>query len=565
MITSNSFHPRSQSLSMALRRAPRSHRLVWLAIMAVSPMLAAANTPAPASANESVKSDTTATISLDTLMQCAQSQTPLTVHVCLPVELRDTAALADIERIWSQANPAQQAALAMWAGKGKEGEDFFIRQLPGLDSGVQYTVLTQTLSNEHGTAARIRGAMIVLQQVLDDPNRRPPRSDLAYTLDANDMLVVLEPDATAFPPVLEEAFVELVTYPDAHALMLGLSKLDHPYLATYASVWLYDHGHDSEAFHGMRFAIDANGIPDLWVLDRLSEDRIAADHALIQRILEHGSDAALITLGPEKLVGALDDPAIRALAINRVIATPAAIRALGIDVDVDIPTGVAARNSGFVHAMRASGVLVAALGDEREDIAAIAEAYSTQPEILWAVSAMMVWEELRDPRSQDIARRVLQHDDEKIRFTAAMILNTSRTEPLAGNGQWKEAPAGVLADAGSNRQWTRDDNGEEVEWPEALMYCINQPLAGGNWRLPTLAEFQLIHSPEREELTPCGISLGEQVNCRVPTQFKLTHRVFWLAASPDDEMPQGIDLTHGVANLTFANRALCVRDVPAIN
>ena len=198
----------------------------------------------------------------------------------------------------------------------------------------------------------------------------------------------------------------------------------------------------------------------------------------------------------------------------------------------------------------------------QEDVAAIAESFSAQPEMFWSFTALPLWEELGDPRSREIARRLLQNDDERVRVAAAMILNSSTSEPLAGNDQWNEVTPGVLADAGSNRQWTRADNQAEVEWQEALLHCITLPLAGGGWRLPTQTEFKLIHSRDREELTPCGMSLGKQVNCRVPNKFNLTAQIFWLAAAPHNDRAQGIDLTHGASNMTFASRALCVRDVP---
>jgi hypothetical protein len=64
-----------------------------------------------------------------------------------------------------------------------------------------------------------------------------------------------------------------------------------------------------------------------------------------------------------------------------------------------------------------------------------------------------------------------------------------------------ERTGGALAptwtDPVTGLMWARQDNGSDVDWPEADAYCSKLKLANhSDWRLPTLEELQQIYDPD---------------------------------------------------------------------
>ena len=54
----------------------------------------------------------------------------------------------------------------------------------------------------------------------------------------------------------------------------------------------------------------------------------------------------------------------------------------------------------------------------------------------------------------------------------------------------------IWTDSATGLMWTRQDNGQNVNWHEAVSYCQNLHLAGySDWRLPEIDELQGIYDP----------------------------------------------------------------------
>ncbi len=60
----------------------------------------------------------------------------------------------------------------------------------------------------------------------------------------------------------------------------------------------------------------------------------------------------------------------------------------------------------------------------------------------------------------------------------------------------KNCPEGVYCDPDTNLMWTVEDNGKDIDWPDAERYCKSLGLAGhSDWRLPAIDELEKLYDP----------------------------------------------------------------------
>jgi hypothetical protein len=152
--------------------------------------------------------------------------------------------------------------------------------------------------------------------------------------------------------------------------------------------------------------------------------------------------------------------------------------------------------------------------------------------------------------------------------TALVIPLSAMTSAVAGTDRpatsqqrWATLGDDVLEDGRTGLQWTRRDNGREIDWHEAVRYCEDKH---SRWRLPSLAELKAIYDRSISG-TLCGQDL-----CHLPMQFDLTGAWFWsdTPVGPDGsdgpELAWGLLMVNGaqtpsVREAGYGARALCVR------
>jgi hypothetical protein len=132
---------------------------------------------------------------------------------------------------------------------------------------------------------------------------------------------------------------------------------------------------------------------------------------------------------------------------------------------------------------------------------------------------------------------------------------------MRGEARWTDLGGGVLKDESTGLQWTRDDNGHDINWIEANSLCAGK---GKGWRLPSADELTAIY-----DLSQSG-TMCAQALCKVPSKFNLTGTWFWSAtqkakdATDGDELAWGVLLVNGartpsVRESAYRSRALCTR------
>jgi hypothetical protein len=137
------------------------------------------------------------------------------------------------------------------------------------------------------------------------------------------------------------------------------------------------------------------------------------------------------------------------------------------------------------------------------------------------------------------------------------------TESAAIQGRWKNLGTGVLKETQTRQEWLQQDNGGDIDWDGARIYCERRHQG---WRLPRLSELKSIYD-EREPGVRCAQSI-----CRVSSQFRLTGTWYWSATQVGKDSSDGIELAWGVLMVngaqtqtvreaSYGSRALCVRDL----
>ena len=132
--------------------------------------------------------------------------------------------------------------------------------------------------------------------------------------------------------------------------------------------------------------------------------------------------------------------------------------------------------------------------------------------------------------------------------------------------RWTLVNDTTLLDVRSKLEWTRSDNGHDIDWHRAGRFCNGLP---GRWRLPTAAELLAIYDGTAMVGASCG-----GARCRVTGPFELTGSWFWSADSVGDDGSDGNELAWGVLldngartktvkELGDGSRALCVRSPSA--
>jgi len=120
----------------------------------------------------------------------------------------------------------------------------------------------------------------------------------------------------------------------------------------------------------------------------------------------------------------------------------------------------------------------------------------------------------------------------------------------AAGSRWTSVSPDVLKDNRTALQWTRADNGSEINWADAQAYCMRLKQ---RWRLPDVDELSAV----ADETKP----------------FKLTGEWFWSATPAGSEffdapeLALGVSFANGVRTASlrvvgYGSRALCVRSEP---
>jgi len=128
--------------------------------------------------------------------------------------------------------------------------------------------------------------------------------------------------------------------------------------------------------------------------------------------------------------------------------------------------------------------------------------------------------------------------------------------------RWIPLDDATLLDSQSQLEWTRSDNGRDVDWHRAGRFCGGLP---GKWRLPTEEELISIYENTKAPGARCGNAV-----CGVPGSFQLTGQWFWSADSVGSDGSDGNELAWGLLMVNGArtktvkeagdgSRALCVR------
>jgi hypothetical protein len=143
-------------------------------------------------------------------------------------------------------------------------------------------------------------------------------------------------------------------------------------------------------------------------------------------------------------------------------------------------------------------------------------------------------------------------------------------EPTRTPAQADAARRSTWTDPATGLMWTKEDNGSDVDWEQARVYCSKLGLAGySDWRLPTTEELKGIYDPFIS--TQKMFDTGAIFDVHVKGNLTLTGRT-WSGSKGTNEAqweftfgtrPQQISsLDNPFLNFTHFNfdmRALCVR------
>ncbi len=149
-------------------------------------------------------------------------------------------------------------------------------------------------------------------------------------------------------------------------------------------------------------------------------------------------------------------------------------------------------------------------------------------------------------------------------FSALVAASAVAAQPdaVVRDVRWTSLGNGVLKDERTKLEWSRDDNGEDIDWNKAKAYCDGKL---GGWVLPGVMELESLYD-EHEAGVRCG-----QASCKVSAQFHLTGAWFWSATQVGKDSTDGIELAWGVlmANgaktqtvreASYGSRVLCMRN-----
>jgi len=282
----------------------------------------------------------------------------------------------------------------------------------------------------------------------------------------------------------------------------------------------------------------------------------------LKALIGQGNTAAAYTYVNEGLFGHVAKPApangpsaYRQLIDDAEAAhlgQPGEIQALRLlqPLRDDTPAAIAAfldttPKSGFAPFVnQLNGILPAILAAREDEARAKAKAEADERERIARAEA--------EARARE-AEAVRQAEAERQQWEQAKQAYLARFTD-AGNG--------ILRDADTGLEWTKNDNGADVNWKQADRYCKRLKLDGKGWRLPAVEELLAIYyAPLTDGWAPCGSYI-----CHVSSAFQLTSGSGWYWTSTMNGSSSAFFVSLGQgdrSSLTMSSsnghRSLCVR------
>ena len=369
------------------------------------------------------------------LMACASLHGMLGER-CLAWHEMHTADLSLITSRWPSATPEQKYWLAIWSNRKADSQRFFQKQLPHEDSRTQYQILTEPLGPGGELAYnRILGALVVIEQALDEPKRRPPSVSIDFANDHNGSWFGIRAHEAdeSYPMALQVAFDELTTYPDASDLMQALADLDHPWLSTQAGLWLMRHGRFDMAMRGLRYTLEEDGLPPRSILQQLtpSSGRLPESlKTLFVATVNQGDLGKWKALANEYWVKAAESPEVLERIVARGRNLPALLEAMGMsfptDQDIQASASMDPRFREELDAVQWAAEMMRPLPDVLDRYI---NAFATQRSPIWHTIAMaMAYEMGRTEQALLMARDLIHSSPwQRVRDHAKLIIEHAET------------------------------------------------------------------------------------------------------------------------------------------
>jgi len=151
-----------------------------------------------------------------------------------------------------------------------------------------------------------------------------------------------------------------------------------------------------------------------------------------------------------------------------------------------------------------------------------------------------------EARDRAEAARLQQERLDRERVQRALATMNSRLQPLTDS---------VLFDSKWGLQWTRSDNGWDVNWADAQAHC--RGLVGG-WSLPTANQLESLR-----DLALPGIKCGAE-SCKVSELFRLDTAYFWSSDIWTIKTPSRPSYSTGVSLSADATFHVYVKNVDRV-
>ena len=134
----------------------------------------------------------------------------------------------------------------------------------------------------------------------------------------------------------------------------------------------------------------------------------------------------------------------------------------------------------------------------------------------------------------------------------------------AGFAEIVDRADGTVSDSSTDLRWTRQGNGEDIDYDDSLAYCEALELGGSaDWRLPTLEEARTLFRPEGEPENTYDYR-GKPYPLRIDDALTLTAPGVWTSSASYRGVPttflfsSGKDFSWRGGHSNFS-RVLCVR------
>jgi len=116
---------------------------------------------------------------------------------------------------------------------------------------------------------------------------------------------------------------------------------------------------------------------------------------------------------------------------------------------------------------------------------------------------------------------------------------------------------GTVLDTKTNLMWAAKDNGKDIDWEEASLYCINLSTGGHqNWRMPTQHELVGLYE--------AGIRTSDSPGIHSPL---ITNWWVWGSDSKSKNVASSLIMKYGYTRWSYKSvsyffRVLPVREIP---